>query len=338
MAELTHTRFLLPERSYQAIVRSDLKKMAESAGFSGHRLGEVEILIAELTSNLLKHAAKGGEILARITKKPAEGIEFISIDHGPGMRWPAHMIEDGVSTTKTLGQGLGAIQRISNVFHLYSIDGWGTILYAQACLDKKCIPTYKDLETGFISTPKKTEKICGDLCTVTRHDNKYRIMMIDGLGHGPEANKAARIATDAFEKYPQDSPAEQLKDLNEKLRHSRGGVVTVVDLGIDSHRLRYAGVGNISMRIISHARSHGCLPYNGIVGHNMPSHLEDHVVPMESQQEILIMHSDGLSARWDLSKYPGIRQHPMIILCAALYKDHNRDNDDSTILVVKFIK
>jgi hypothetical protein len=50
------------------------------------------------------------------------------------------------------------------------------------------------------------------------------------------------------------------------------------------------------------------------------------------------MHSDGLSARWDLQKYPGILFHHGMILCAALFKDFNRDNDDSTVLVAKYVK
>ncbi len=77
MDELPHSKFSLPDRTYQAIVRAELKKMAESAGFHGHRLGEIEIIIAEITSNLVKHAAKGGEIYARPVKSPAIGMEII---------------------------------------------------------------------------------------------------------------------------------------------------------------------------------------------------------------------------------------------------------------------
>jgi anti-sigma regulatory factor (Ser/Thr protein kinase) len=91
MAEPVHTRFHLPDRTYQAIVRADIKKIAESTGFTGYRLGEVEIIIAEITSNLVKHAAKGGTLLVRKIDGEQAGMEIInessSEDDG---RWPFH--------------------------------------------------------------------------------------------------------------------------------------------------------------------------------------------------------------------------------------------------------
>src|SRR5580692_9989009 len=121
MDEHQHSKFLLPDRTYQGLVRSELRKLSELAGFTGHRLGEAEIIIAEITSNLVKHTEKGGEILARVFKTPVPGIEFVAVDRGPGMNKPAKMLEDGSSTSNTLGQGLGAISRLSDVFDLYSL-------------------------------------------------------------------------------------------------------------------------------------------------------------------------------------------------------------------------
>jgi hypothetical protein len=46
------------------------------------------------------------------------------------------------------------------------------------------------------------------------------------------------------------------------------------------------------------------------------------------------MHSDGLSARWDLKNRPDLlARHPAII-AAALYRDHGRERDDATVVVV----
>src|SRR5690348_10389926 len=108
MLETAHQKFLLPDRTYQAIVRSEIRKIAQSIGFSEHRLGEVEIVVAEMTTNLVKHSSKGGMLLVRILEDV--GMELICIDDGPGMATPLRMLEDGQSTTRTLGQGLGAIK------------------------------------------------------------------------------------------------------------------------------------------------------------------------------------------------------------------------------------
>src|ERR1700748_3287213 len=91
-------KFLLPDRSYQALVRAEIKKLAETMGFKDRRLGEVEIIIAEITTNLIKHTPKGGMILVRQISKPDFGLELIAIDDGPGMKSPLKMLEDGHST------------------------------------------------------------------------------------------------------------------------------------------------------------------------------------------------------------------------------------------------
>ena len=70
-----------------------------------HRLGEIEIVIAEITSNLVKHATKGGFILARSITENGRGMEMIAMDEGPGMRMVAKMMEDGQSTKKNFRAG-----------------------------------------------------------------------------------------------------------------------------------------------------------------------------------------------------------------------------------------
>ena len=44
------------------------------------------------------------------------------------------------------------------------------------------------------------------------------------------------------------------------------------------------------------------------------------------------MHSDGLTARWDLRAYPALaRRHPGLV-AGVLYRDFNRGRDDATVL------
>ena len=41
------------------------------------------------------------------------------------------MMQDGMSTTNTMGHGLGSIKRLSDTFELYSQPGWGTIILSR---------------------------------------------------------------------------------------------------------------------------------------------------------------------------------------------------------------
>jgi hypothetical protein len=48
---------------------------------------------------------------------------------------------------------------------------------------------------------------------------------------------------------------------------------------------------------------------------------------------LLVMHSDGLSARWNLDDHPGLRQRHPAVIAATLHRDHSRGRDDSTVVV-----
>jgi anti-sigma regulatory factor (Ser/Thr protein kinase) len=334
MVEIPHVRVNLPDRSYQAVARSEIRKLAESAGFSGHRLGEFEILVAEITSNLLKHATKGGFMLVRVLQQDEAGIELIAIDNGPGIKYPAKMMEDGLSTKKTLGQGLGAIKRLANRFDLYSLFGWGTIVLTRTYVNKNFKEPADGFQSGTINVCYPGQRVSGDTWKIYKLRKELRLMLIDGLGHGIAAAAVATAAVNSFMKSPKSSPMDQLRHLHTDLKPTRGGVVNVVHIDMVGQQLTYSGVGNISMKIFSPASVKGCFAYNGIVGHIMPAVLNNHSVQF-NRSDVLVAHSDGISARWDLLKYPGINQFHPTILCAAIYKDCDRGTDDSTIIVLK---
>ena len=52
-----------------------------------------------------------------------------------------------------------------------------------------------------------------------------------------------------------------------------------------------------------------------------------------SQQSLLILHSDGLAAQWNLNHYPGLgARHPALI-AAVLYREFKRTRDDMRVIV-----
>jgi hypothetical protein len=49
---------------------------------------------------------------------------------------------------------------------------------------------------------------------------------------------------------------------------------------------------------------------------------------------LLVLHSDGLSGRWDLRKQHTLRSRHPAIVAAALYRGHARAHDDATVGVL----
>lgn len=343
MADSFHHIINLPDRSYQAIARAELKALATRAGFTPYRLAQVDIIIAEITSNLVKHATNGGQVLCRILDEPeAEGLELISIDHGPGISATASAMQDGISSKNTLGQGLGAIQRASDVFDIYSLRGWGTLLLSRVFRKaRKSVPPPERVMMHVIRVAKPGEEKCGDNWSILGTEKNVRVLMADGLGHGEGADEAARQAVEAFRTLTGSQANDHLKEIHASIRKTRGAVMSILYLDTVNKQLTYCGVGNILTKLINQPLSmvtRTFSSYNGIVGHTVPNTLNNTVIPWDKKIDVLVMHSDGLSGRWDLAKYPKILSHHPILLCAALYKDHFRSTDDATVAVVRHLK
>lgn len=74
--------------------------------------------------------------------------------------------------------------------------------------------------------------------------------------------------------------------------------------------------------------------FDGTAGHRA-GRIREFAYPFDTREPIVILHSDGLSARWDMDAYAGLFAcHPSVI-AGVLYRDHARGRDDATVLVVK---
>ena len=88
--------------------------------------------------------------------------------------------------------------------------------------------------------------------------------------------------------------------------------------------------------MVTGRQTRSMVSYNGTVGHMMPK-VAECVYPW-SQQSLLIMHSDGLAAQWNLNHYPGLATRHPALIAAVLYRDFKRTRDDITVIVVKMRK
>ncbi len=107
------------------VVKRKAQSLATQYGFSSKQSADIAVAASELASNLIKHA-KNGTFNIEIHKE--EFILKISLetnDRGPGFSDARESVVDGVSTSKTLGAGLGAVHRLMDTLEIRSdgIDG-----------------------------------------------------------------------------------------------------------------------------------------------------------------------------------------------------------------------
>jgi len=330
----TQQAFHITEPSEISAMRRVASSLAAGLGFNETKRGQVELIVTEAATNIIKHAQAGEILIRSLEEDDCLGIEIIAIDKGPGISDIKLQMEDGNSTTGTYGGGLGAMSRLSQEFHIYSTYSHGAAL-AMVIWGDKTPPPDKQWQMGSICIPIKGEIVCGDAWTTESDGNTLMLLLSDGLGHGPDAARASNAAIDVIPDNFTKSPALVLERMHTALHGTRGAAVVICQVNEERGELRFAGVGNIAMSVFApHERKH-LLSHNGIVGSNLRK-VQEFVHTWE-QGSMIIGHSDGLATRWDIDAYPGLASSHPSLIAAVLYRDFVRGRDDVTVVVIKDI-
>ena len=136
------------EQSQIAEARRKAIQLASIANFSERDCGRLAIVVTEAATNILRHGG-GGEIVldARSCDHGGE-VNILALDGGPGMANVQDCLRDGVSAADSAGTGLGAIQRQSDHFDIYSKPGLGTAIVCGVRTAGYRHPAYPGLELG----------------------------------------------------------------------------------------------------------------------------------------------------------------------------------------------
>jgi anti-sigma regulatory factor (Ser/Thr protein kinase) len=307
--------------------RAAATALASRLAFPADRTDQFVLAVTEAASNLHKHASRGSMLL-RITRAgETPGIELVTIDAGPGLRDAGAAMRDGHSTSGTLGIGLGAIQRLADFCDLYSVAGHGTVLVARFWPEPRA---GADSCAG-LARPIEGETECGDVFAVEESDGTLTGVLCDGLGHGPLAASAALEAVAAVLDDPAAEPAALVERAHRRLPHTRGGAIGVVQVaGPD---VTFAGLGNIAATILAGGERKGMLSVPGIVGHQARTIRQfDYSAPPGAA---VILHSDGISTRWDPAALPGLNARDPLVIAAVLLAQAGSHRDDAGALVIK---
>lgn len=327
--------YKVEDKSYVSFVKREIHNLCVATGFSQQKTGEIDIIVSELSSNLVKFVGEGEFLYRTSTDIKGDFFELYCLDKGRGISNLVQMMKDGASTSQTLGQGLGAIERLSSESSVYTLRDWGTIIYCKVYKNPQgTFVREENIKLGGVKVNMPGETNCGDGYSVKHVNDGVFFFLGDGLGHGNHALEAVSTAINAFKACREKSPVATLQYIHQEVKKTRGLVATIAHLDFKAQKWFLCGVGNIATSIYNGLEGKNYTPYNGIVGLNIPRTLTDSVVELNKYQT-LIMHSDGLRGRWSLNSLPGILKHPPEIIAGALYKDHARGTDDMSVLVAK---
>jgi anti-sigma regulatory factor (Ser/Thr protein kinase) len=334
--DIGHTRRFIVEES---------KKL----GFNSTEIGEISIVVTELCTNLIKHNAVEGVLIFNILNDEyGPGIEIISQDKGPGIKDVDEVIKNGVSSKGTMGGGVGAMKRLMDSFEIYSnynnseymsfdsnhpkLDAIGTLIVLKKWVQNNSNFEENNIKFSLLSRPYPGMGVNGDYYYTKKFKDKYLFALIDGLGHGIEANLVSRLVPEIINDNTHKPIEEILKAINTGLFRTRGAVVGLVLIDTANGVFEYSAVGNIDCRYINNDKTERLIHVNGILGTFSTNKTKIYKRSYE-RGSIITMCTDGILTKWDFDSYLKENAHTPEDLANTILKDFGKNNDDATILV-----
>ncbi len=152
--------------------------------------------------------------------------------------------------------------------------------------------------------------------------------VIDGLGHGPEAAKAAGAASDFIAANALLPLERLLRSCDRALGGTRGAAITVVRIGQAPGEFEHVAVGNVELAARSQEpiRPITC---PGIVGGDFRK-AQVSVHPLHPGDRIAIC-TDGISSRFRLDELSGGAPQSV---AQRILDQYGQSHDDATCLVI----
>lgn len=194
------------------------------------------------------------------------------------------------------------------------------------------------IDYGVATRTRDGETVAGDLHVVRAHPGGVLMAVIDGLGHGADAALAADIAAQVVGTHGSSDIVQIMEACHERLRGSRGVVMTLVSVTPAADIVTAVGVGNVQGMIVRHgdttedpARDF-ILLRGGVVGHLLPG-LRPSVMRI-TRGDLFVLATDGISIEFTTEER--LTQHPQEIADRILSR-HATRTDDALVLVARYL-
>jgi len=160
------------------------------------------------------------------------------------------------------------------------------------------------LQIGYADHCFQDQPPCGDGMTSLERGQTLRLLLADGIGHGPNAHRVVSQLSDHFHWICGRSSsligmADCMRELHALLRGNQQtdqAAVAMLEVQRETGIIAVLSVGNVRVHSVADA---GCFSFpclNGMVGGHLPRQL-----PVTLRQAkkpcLLVLHSDGMSSR-----------------------------------------
>lgn len=317
--------------------------MGRAQGLDEDALARLALVVSEIVGNIVRHASAGQVILRPIGTPGSGCVEVLGLDKGPAIADTPRVMrgrQSASATTPPRDHGFPAVRLHADLFDIYSQNTKGTAVVAHIASRSAPQPAPGSAQAvlrdgvGVVCVAVRGEEESGDAWAVCATTDRLIALLVDGLGHGPEAAIPATAAMALFNCEASKTPETLAMLMHGALHATRGAALSIAEIDAKARTVRFCGVGNVEGRVLMAGTSRHFIPQNGIVGHRMPGTVQPNLVPWPTHGR-LVMHSDGISPQWRADQYPGLLARHPALLAGVLFRDFARPRDDATVLVLR---
>lgn len=189
-------------------------------------------------------------------------------------------------------------------------------------------------EYGVAKSVLPGESESGDHHLVCCNESGVLVAAIDGIGHGAEAANAANAAIAVLRNGVGEPIISLVTECHEKLRTTRGVVLSLASVDVKHGLMTWLGVGNVQgvlVRADKKANSQETLLLRGgVVGDHLPQ-LQAAVLPV-AQGDLLVFATDGV--RTDFVRTLSALENPQRA-AERVMKSFCNHNDDALVLALR---
>jgi serine phosphatase RsbU (regulator of sigma subunit) len=193
------------------------------------------------------------------------------------------------------------------------------------------------LQVGVAIAPMYGQVASADRHVVRSVDDEVLVAVLDGIGHGEEAVRAAMLAVQTLHESPLETLDSLVLRCHHKLRATRGVVMSLARLDLANSRLTWLGIGNVT-GVLFRARAgeslqvrESLLLRGGALGHRLPS-LQSSSLQLAAG-DTLVLATDGVASTFDQEALPPTSAPQ---LAGQILARYGKGNDDALVLVVRY--
>lgn len=314
------------------IAQTTGRKFAKGIGFDERASEEIVIVVSELASNLVRHAGSGTLTFRSVQANGQTAMEVESLDKGPGIYDIEGSMVDGFSTAGGLGLGLGTVNRLMDDLEINSTPHLGTRIASRRWLREHPGDRTYTWDVGVATRARNYAMANGDAFIVKEWGNALLVGVIDGLGHGEQAQEAA-LTAQRYVLGHYDRPIEDIFTGVDRACRSTRGVVMALARFDTPTQMSFSNFGNVEVKAWSDSTKLGFPVQRGILGvDGRKANVQQ--VPWKPGW-LLALYSDGVRSSWQWSDIPSFAKEPAQITAHRILHEYGKLDDDATVVLIR---